>query len=385
MRRRARSGTVFAMRRLPVPAFDLLLAAAGLVFAWAELLVWNEWSTEPRAIQAVGVTVVCASLAIRRRLPLGAVVVACGGTLLVVAGGVPPEILGAGLTGMIIAYSFAAALDGSALVVAAVMFAATLVVRDIVDPRLNGFDIAIDAVFYLMPFGVGRVIRRRDRRVELVARVADDRVDEAVLRERARIARELHDVIAHGITVMVIQADAARHGLAAGDEETRTSLAEIERTGRESLREMRRLLGLLREGAEDDGGLTPQPGLQSVDALVQSVRQAGLPVDLRVSGEARPLSPGIDVAAYRILQEALTNALRHAGPGRATVEVGYGDQEVTLRVEDTGRGNGSDAGGRGTGLVGMRERALLYGGSFDARREPAGFVVAARLPLETPR
>jgi signal transduction histidine kinase len=372
------------MRRLPVPALDLVLALLCLALAWAELLIWDEWSPESRAVQAVGVTVVCASLVIRRRFPLATVAIAAAGSLLMLVGEQPPQILGLGLAAMVISYSFAAALDGAPLFAALTVFATTWLIRDVVDPNLNGGDIVIDGVFFGMPFVVGRVVRRRERQVELVSRVADDRTGDAIHRERARIARELHDVIAHGMSVMVVQADAARHGLEPGDEETRAALTEIERTGRESLREMRRLLGLLRDGDEDAAALMPQPGMTGVGALVQSVRQAGLPVDLRISGQARPLSPGIDVAAYRIVQEALTNALRHAGPARATVEIGYGDRDVTLRIADTGRGNGAPGNG-GNGLVGMRERALLYGGSFDAGRRADGFVVAASLPLETPR
>ena len=374
------------MRRLPVPAVDILIGIVCLALAWAELLVWHEWSSGPRVVQAAGITIACSSLAIRRRFPFATVVVAAGGSLLTVVGGVPPQILGVGLAAMMISYSFAAALDGAALLAAVALFTTTWLIRDIVDPHLNGFDIAIDGVFVFgMPFVVGRVMRRRERQVDLVSRVADDRTDDAIRRERARIARELHDVIAHGMSVMVVQADAARHGLDPADEETRAALTEIERTGRESLREMRRLLGLLRDGDESAAALQPQPGMTRVDALVQSVRQAGLPVDLRISGEARPLPPGVDIAAYRIVQEALTNALRHAGPARATVEIGYDAREITLRIEDTGRANGSARGPGGNGLVGMRERALLYGGSFDAGRGPDGFVVAASLPLEAPR
>jgi signal transduction histidine kinase len=372
------------MRRLPVPAVDLLLAVACFAMCWAELLIWDEWSTEARGLQAVGATISCAALAIRRRFPLGTVVVAASGTLLLVAGGTPPQILALGLAGMVIAYSFAAALDGARLIAATAIFCAAFLLRDIVDPDLNGFDIVLDVLFFGMPFAVGRAMRRRERRIEVVSRTADDRTGDAVRQERARIARELHDVIAHGVSVMVVQADAARHGLPPDDHETRAALTEIERTGRESLREMRRLLGLLRDGEEDAAALMPQPGMRNVDTLLQSVRQAGLPVELHVLGEVQPLSPGIDVAAYRIVQEALTNALRHAGPARATVEIGYGNGEVALRIEDTGRGNGA-VDGVGNGLVGMRERALLYGGSFTARREPTGFVVTACLPVETPR
>jgi signal transduction histidine kinase len=370
------------MRRLPVPALDILLALLCLALAWAELLVWHEWSTESRVLQASGVTVICGALAVRRRFPLATVAIAACGSMLLVAGGTPPQILAAGLAAMVISYSIAAALDGTALVAATALLWTAWLIRDIADPRLNGGDIAIDGVFFGIPFLVGRLLRRRERQMELVSRVAHDQTDDAVRRERARIARELHDVIAHGMSVMVVQADAARHGLAPGDEETRAALTEIERTGRESLREMRRLLGLLREGDESTAVLQPQPGMTGVRALVQAVRQAGLPVDLRISGEARPLSPGVDIAAYRIVQEALTNALRHAGPARATVEIGYDDREITLRIEDTGRAGRAPDGPVGNGLVGMRERALLYGGSFDAGRRPDGFVVTASLPLE---
>lgn len=245
----------------------------------------------------------------------------------------------------------------------------------------------IELLFYAMGAAAGRIVRVRERKVEHVARAADDRAHDAVRQERQRIARELHDVIAHAMSVIVVQADSARHGLAPGDDETRSALTAIEASGRESLREMRRLLGLLRDDDGETGGaeLGPQAGMKSLDALVRSVRQAGLPVDLEVDGDPKPLSPGIDLAAYRIVQEALTNSLRHAGPARARVEIGYGEREITLRIEDTGRGNGSASDQGGNGIVGMRERARLYGGSFDAARMAGGFVVSASLPLETPR
>ncbi len=377
------------MRRLPVPLLDVVLAVLCLALAWAELLVWDEWASGPKVFQAAGVTIVCASLAIRRRFPLLMVMAAaCGSLLSWVFGGVPPQILGVGLAAMVISYSVAAGLDGAALFAAVAVFVTTWLIRDIVDPHLNGGDIVIDGVFFGMPFAVGRVVRRREHQVEHVARVAEERSTDAVREERERIARELHDVIAHGMSVMIVQADATRHGLDPGDDETRAALMEIERTGRESLSEMRRLVSLLRDdrNTASEVALKPQPGLKSIGALVRSVRQAGLPVELHVVGDARPLSPGVDLAAYRIVQEALTNALRHAGPARARVEIGYDDRGITLRIEDSGRGNGalSSING-GNGVVGMRERALLYGGSFDAGRGPSGFVVSASLPLQPPR
>lgn len=382
MRNRVRRDTVTPMaRRLPVPAVDLILAVIALALALAELFVWNEWSTEPRAVQIVGVAVICCALAFRRAAPLVASAVALVGVVVLAVGGDPPQLLAAGIAGVVIAYAVAAELDGRELLAAAGLLAGAVVVRDIADPALNGFDIAIDLLFFVGAFAVGRVVRRRQKQVELVSVVAADLQEDAVRRERERIARELHDVIAHGMSVMVVQADAARHGLPPGDDATRAALEQIERTGRDSLREMRRLLGLLRDDDAAGAALEPQPGLAGVDALVTSVRQAGLPVELRVVGEAVPLSPGVDVAAYRILQEALTNALRHAGPARATVEIAYGENAVSLKVEDTGRENGSASGG-GRGLVGMRERVRLYGGSLDVGPCPRGFAVFATLPLE---
>jgi signal transduction histidine kinase len=372
---------------------DLALAALALALMLAELLVWDEWTAEWQTLQVVGAAVACSSLALRRAAPLVAVGLAACGTLVLVAGGDPPQLLALGLTGMLLAYTIAAELDGRALVVAAAVIVLTVMTRDVVDPALNGFDIAIDLLVFGAPFAVGRVVRRRERKVEHVARVAEERARDAIREERDRIARELHDVIAHGMSVMVIQADAARHELEPAEVVADAALAEIERTGRESLREMRRLLDLLRadDALESGADLMPQPGLAGVEALVRSVGQAGLPVDLRIEGEPRPVSPGIDLTAYRIVQEALTNALRHAGQARATVVIGYTDGGLSLHVEDDGRGggalNGADGGGSGggNGLVGMRERVRLYGGTLSAGPGLRGFVVAATLPLETPR
>jgi signal transduction histidine kinase len=376
-------------RRLSVPVLDLTLAAVALALALAELLVWDEWSGESRALQVAGAAVACSSLAVRRRAPLLAVSIAAGGTLLLVAGGDPPQLLALGLTGVLLAYTVAAELDGRALVVAGAAIALSVVARDVADPALNGFDVVIDLLVFAAPFAVGRVVRRRERKVEHVARAADERTRDAIREERDRIARELHDVIAHGMSVMVIQADAARHELEPGEVVADAALAEIERTGRESLREMRRLLDLLQaDGATAGGaGLMPQPGLAEIEGLARSVRQAGLPVEVRVEGEPRPLPPGIDLTAYRIVQEALTNALRHAGPARASVVIGYEERGLSLHIEDDGRGGGAANGAveGGNGLVGMRERVRLYGGTLSAGPGPRGFVVAAMLPFETPR
>jgi signal transduction histidine kinase len=200
---------------------------------------------------------------------------------------------------------------------------------------------------------------------------------EAVVEERARIARELHDVIAHNVSMMVVQAGGERR-LAGGS--TRDVLETIEQIGRSALTEMRRLVGMLR--TEGDEPLAPQPGLDDVPRLVTQVREAGLPVELEIEGERRELPLGIELSAYRIVQEALTNALKHAGNAQARVRISYGADSLELEIVDDGAGPAAEASGAGHGLVGMRERVALYGGRLDARRrESGGFAVRALLPI----
>ena len=201
----------------------------------------------------------------------------------------------------------------------------------------------------------------------------------AVAEERQRIARELHDVIAHSVSVMTVQAGAVRRLLHADQERERIALEAIESTGREALAEMRRLVGLLREhGSTPD--FSPQPSMRAVDVLVGTICEAGLPVELTVEGEQTELAPGVDLAAYRVIQEALTNALKYAGPARAWVTVRWRDRELELEIANDGS---SEAGGdgRGHGLAGLRERVALVGGSIESGpRAGGGFVVTARLP-----
>jgi signal transduction histidine kinase len=202
----------------------------------------------------------------------------------------------------------------------------------------------------------------------------------AVAEERARIARELHDVVAHSVSVMVLQAGAVRRLLRDDQAREREALDTVERTGREALAEMRRLLGVLRT-PEEQAELAPQPGLSELPALVERTEAAGLAVELRLEGEPAPLPRGVDLSAYRIVQEALTNTLKHSGAGHAEVTVRYHPDAVDLEITDDGRGPAAGNGG-GHGLVGMRERATLYGGELSAgAREGGGFVVRARLPL----
>jgi signal transduction histidine kinase len=252
-------------------------------------------------------------------------------------------------------------------------------------------DVIFTALLVWAPLLAGQAVRVRDERTAELRRGAErlvaDREEQAraaVAAERARIARELHDVVAHSISVMTIQAGAAR--LVLDDEPARAEgpLRTVEETGRQTLAEMRRLLGVLDAGGNGAAVLAPQPGLGELQRLVESMRAAGLSVDLDVQGEASPLAPGVDLTAYRVVQEALTNVLKHAGAARARVVVRYGPDAVELEVADDGRGRASGLPG-GHGLLGMRERVSLYGGDFEAApRAQGGFLVRARLPLGEP-
>ena len=256
-----------------------------------------------------------------------------------------------------------------------------------------GEDVIGDIVFIggilFAVWGAATVVRSRqelagalaERTVEL-EHEREETAKLAVAEERARIARELHDVVAHSVSMMVVQAGAERRALGAERPETAAVLGTIEDTGRAAMAELRRLLGLLRR-SDDELALAPQPSLSHLDDLVEQVREAGMPVELRIEGEPRPIAAGIDLSAYRIVQEALTNALKHAGPARALVSVRYGDGELEIEITDDGADAAAGevvAGGHG--LVGMRERVALMGGDMDAgRRRGGGYAVRARLPL----
>jgi signal transduction histidine kinase len=206
----------------------------------------------------------------------------------------------------------------------------------------------------------------------------------AVTIERGRIARELHDVVAHSVSMIVVQAGAASQQLGEDQPQVHRTLDVIAETGRQTVDEMRTLLGVLR--SDDDAlSLGPQPGLADLDQLVAGVRAAGLAVSLRVEGEQCFIPPALDLSAFRIVQEALTNTLRHGGRGGAEVVVRYGVGTVELQVVDQGPSGRGPAGGTGHGLIGMRERVLMFGGEFEAHPERNGFLVRALLPFGPPR
>jgi signal transduction histidine kinase len=207
---------------------------------------------------------------------------------------------------------------------------------------------------------------------------------QAVAEERVRIARELHDVVAHHVSLLVVQAGGVRATLGA-DHPARPVLESMAATGRQALDEMRRMLDLLRIGEVGSSpGLAPQPGLSDIETLVAQTRAAGLPIELSVEGDPRPLPVGVDLSAYRIVQEALTNVIKHAGPARVRVALRHGEHALEIEVLDNGRGNVGAARPAGHGLVGMRERVALFGGELVAGPGPrGGFSVHASLPVDS--
>lgn len=257
-------------------------------------------------------------------------------------------------------------------------------------------------VFQTVPFALAWVLgdSNRTRRAyfaqleERAARLEKEREAQAkvaVAAERARIARELHDVVAHNVSVMVVQADGAAYVLDAAPEQAKKALETISSTGRQALAEMRRLLGVLRTGEHKEvGEYVPQPDVEQMGELIEQCRTSGLPVDFKVEGTPRPLPSGVELTAYRIVQEALTNTRKHGGPNTgASVRLVYFDDGLGLLVEDDGKGaphelyeeGGPD--GQGHGLIGMRERVGMVGGTLDAGPRPGGgFRISALLPLK---
>ena len=248
----------------------------------------------------------------------------------------------------------------------------------------EGTDFPWIGVLVLAPgvLGIGFGARTRSlRAAEARTRELELERREAIASERARIARELHDVIAHSVSVMTVQAGAAEAMLKTDPARALEPVRAIQETGRGALVEMKRLVGVLRDD-DEDVGLAPQPGLGDLERLLGQMRNAGLRVDLRIEGAKRPLPAGVDLSAYRVVQEALTNALKHAGGAPAVVTVRYGADAVEVEVTDAGSGSRQRREG-GHGLVGMRERVGIFGGTFDAGPSDAGgFAVRALLPLE---
>jgi signal transduction histidine kinase len=367
-------------------ASDAVLAVVVAGLVQGDIWTSTDYFTASKAIYVSGGLLMTLPLAWRRRAPLTVATVVMGALVfesLAVGSAPTPD---SQLIGWLLAFYCVAAHGTrvSAFVGGAFSLAAGLV--------WIGFD---DFLFPVVVFGgawcAGRLVRQRqlyalalEERAAALEREREANARTAAAEERARIARELHDILSHSVSVMVVQAGAERLALTNPQASTSDALEAIEKTGRQALAEIRRLLGMLGADGEPPAH-SPQPTLAELGALVSQVREAGLQVDLRIEGQPTPVPPGVALSAYRIVQEALTNVLKHAGPARAWVLVRYGIRGLELEISDDGCGPGAPANG-GHGLVGMRERVALYGGNFDAgARDGGGFVVRAQLPLPTTR
>jgi signal transduction histidine kinase len=330
-------------------------------------------------------------LAWRRSRPVAvALVVACANVVEVGVGGEHDSIVFLAAF-LIIAYSLGAhATRIRAMVSGLVMLAATGSVSQAAQPvptsaRDWASTVAGDAALIFVPFLLGLVLRQQRQRAETLEQLTvqlererEERASAAVAEERTRIARDLHDEVAHAMSVIAVQADAAEGALAHDPRLVERPLLAIRDTARQALGDMRRVLGMLR--ADTAAELAPEPGLARASALLEQARTGGLDVQLRVEGEPTPLPPALDVTAYRVLQEALTNVRKHAGAQRVEVVLRYSSSAIGIDVVDDGAGTSSGP-GTGRGLAGIRERVALFGGEFVAGPRTRGFAVRVTLPL----
>ena len=366
---------VLRARSLDPRVLDAALAV--VLTAWA-LAEPSALSDPGRAVVLVAMTV---AIAFYRTWPLAVLVVEVVGIVLVPSHLNWPQ----GIAVLIAAYA-AAFYSGRRLVVAALLLAASAWLWAFGGPVT--IPSGLVPLLLVAPVWVaGNAMRRREQRVEAADERADRLAQEraAALRaERARIARELHDVVTHSVSVMVLQTGAARQIMTKDERRSRDLLESVEASGRSALEELRHLLGLLSD-QDLDTPLAPQPGVTEIPSLVDRVREAGMAVELDVEGHPRDMVGGVAIAAYRIVQEALTNVLKHAEGAPCRVVLRWADAAIELEILDHGPRTGSpvhDA-SAGRGIVGMRERAMMYGGMLDAHPEPdGGYVVRARIPLE---
>jgi signal transduction histidine kinase len=296
------------------------------------------------------------------------------------------------LEAMLFSYSAGAYLEGRAAYLGLAIMAGGILTVTILSPSQIAGDYIFPTSFGAIAWLAARGVRTRTQLTEELHEAAlreQEAHELQVLRsasdERRRLAREMHDVVAHSVSVMVVQAGGARRILERDPERAVAAAAQIERTGREALAEMRRLLGVLHRDDEfEHGARAPQPTMAGVAALVARAKEAGLPVELHVSGERRSLPAGLDLAAFRVVQEGLTNALKYAEHAPTDVHVRWRERELELEILDRGPGPARERMGAdgGHGLVGMRERVKLYGGDLEAgRRRGGGFRIRAKLPL----
>ncbi|HJP75082.1 MAG TPA: histidine kinase [Pseudonocardiaceae bacterium] len=377
---------------LPAPSrqvliFDVLLAV--LVTAYALFYAVNTRFLSPPGYFPPGVALTVLSsapLVVRRRYPLACFVIVLAATVLMHGSATPRIAL---LTSLIAAYS-AAMYSPYRVPTRLGLLLAAVLVSTYFSTALPDIPSGLTSFAVLVPIGLAaetiRTARARAedsrRRVVAMAGEQEEKTRHAIEQERSRIARELHDVVTHNVSVMVVQAGAARKIMASAPEKATDALLAVEASGRTAMAELRQVMGLLSPSDTDqDGELAPQPGLDQLPALVERVRGTGIDVDYTVTGTPRPLPQGVDLAAYRVVQEALTNTVKHAVGASARVCVEFDADTVQLTVTDDGGQAGATAAtGNGRGLLGLRERLAVYQGSLDAGPHRGGFRVYARIP-----
>jgi signal transduction histidine kinase len=395
-------------RRLPVSAwvFDSALALVAASLPVAFFVSMPVPSGVPVGMLAVGYALVLLHtlpLVARRRFP-GTVLALCVTSGLAFAAlFMPPVFLGPAI--LVAVYSVAAYGDRRVSLVGLVVAEAGLAANQLTQGRFERIVVTgLERSTFLLFMGfiavawvLGHFVGDRqvyaaqlEERTAELEQAREELARRAVVEERLRLARELHDVVAHAMSVIAVQSGVGAHVAESRPEEVGKALAAIEATSRGALEELRRLLGVLRQDSESQASLTPVPGLANLDSLLAEVGKAGLAVRLRVEGTPVQLPAGVDLSAYRIVQEALTNVVKHAGPAHAQVTIGYRDQELTVEVIDDGRGAVTSVSdgrmGTGHGLIGMRERVAAFNGDLQVGSRPGGgFRVAARLPLATDR
>src|SRR3954469_23885282 len=383
----------FLAGRLAPVAIDTVVAVAACLITALELGL-GSGIQGPAWVNAVGAVGSTLPIALRRRWPLGAVLAVGGAVVFQEAlnGDLLENTISPIVSYPLVVYGVAAYCGRRRAFVGLVVALVLVWVVVLIEDHSMGGDFVFTALLVFGPWLVGRIVAARG---ELAMELRDkaDRLEReqekqsqlAVAHERARIARELHDVVAHNVSVMVVQAAAARRMIDHDTEKAKEALGSVEQTGRSALKEMRRMVGMLGQ-ADEELALAPQPSVDELEWLIERAREAGLDVQLTIEGEKKRLESGVDLSAFRIVQEALRNTLKHAGPARAQVKLKYGDHDVEVDVSDNGRGvrppaeNGAVT---GHGLLGMRERVAMLGGEIEAGyRKDGGFGVHAKLPLE---
>ncbi len=359
--------------------FEVLLAVAMTAAIEVELIVDGNLDTPADALAAALITL---PLAVRFTRPLLTVVLVSAGSIALAAlAGSSSDPISVVVAWLLVLYAVGSRTTGWRFWTGAAITLAAAIAATVIREGVTS-DIATVMVIGSVGLLIGRALGVLETETEVLEREGDERTQRALADERSRIARELHDVIGHSISVMGVQAGAVRRVLRPEQEREREMLMAVEQTGREAVAEMRRLIGLLR--TEEDGIAAPSPSLTRVERLAADMRAAGLAVELHVNGDLSSLPPGADLAGYRIVQEALTNALKHAPDAHVSADIRADGRDLCIEVLDDGQGHPATSNGHvGHGLLGIRERVSLYGGELTAGPRPeGGFGVRARIPIE---